>query len=128
MSPHAEDVAIVIGVDLASGPDYSAVFCGKCRAPIRAHAIFGTVCACVSVTPEELDDLEDFLMTTFDNTDKVNEAMKLVDRLGEKPMPLLQWIDLLEQIRDECRSRIDAARADLANEKEQGERDFDPAD
>lgn len=72
-------------------------------------------------------------MTTFDNTDKVNEAMALIDKLGDKPVPRMQWIDLLQQIRSECSIRLEAAYADQRNEDKREQEpeppeDFDPAD
>lgn len=67
-------------------------------------------------------------MTTFDNGPAVEEIMRKVDDAGEpEKMSRLQWIDFLELLISDCRSRLEAAREEHRHETEAGE-DFDPAD
>lgn len=43
---------------------------------------------------------------------QIEQVMQLIDELG-RPVTPEEWVDFLVSIRDECTSRIDAARHDI---------------
>jgi hypothetical protein len=52
-----------------------------------------------------------------DISDKVTRVMTVIDREGRPPLPIVAWIDMLEDIKSECESRIIAAREDMQRAK-----------
>jgi hypothetical protein len=45
--------------------------------------------------------------------DSSQRIMEVIDREGAPPMPLSQWVELLEAVILECHTRIQAARDDM---------------
>ena len=44
----------------------------------------------------------------------IQKIMRVIDDAGAIPMPVPEWIGLLEEIMTECESRLEAARDDLS--------------
>jgi hypothetical protein len=48
--------------------------------------------------------------------ERVEHCMEFIDERGQRPLPKEQWVEMLESIISECRTRITATREEMREE------------